>query len=51
MPWKKITLWTLGIFAVYYLLTEPHSAGIFMQHVLSGLRSVGQSLSQFLSNL
>jgi hypothetical protein len=51
MPWKKIVGWLIVVFAVWYLLTNPDGAGTFVQHVLSGLKSAGNSLSTFVSNL
>ena len=51
MPWRKIVGWLIVVFVVWYLLTDPNGAGTFVQHVLSGLRSAGKSLSTFVSNL
>jgi hypothetical protein len=51
MPTKKIVGWLLAIFVVWYLLTNPDGAAHFGQHLLSGLRSAGDSLSKFVSSL
>jgi len=51
MPTKKIVGWLLVVFVVWYLLSNPDGAAAFGQHVLNGLRSAGQSLSKFVSNL
>jgi len=51
MPTKKIVGWLLVVFVVWYLLTNPDGAAMFGQHVLSGLRSAGNSLAKFVSSL
>ncbi len=48
---KKIVMWLLIIFVVWYLLTDPAGAAAFGHHVLNGLKSAGKSLSTFLSHL
>jgi hypothetical protein len=47
----RIVGWLLAAFALYYLLTDPAGAAGLVHHVLNGLRSAGNSLSQFASNL
>ena len=51
MPTKKIVGWLLVVFVVWYLLTNPDGAAAFGQHVISGLRSAGNSLAKFVSSL
>jgi hypothetical protein len=51
MPVKKIVMWLLIIFVVWYVLSNPDGAAAFGSHVLNGLKSAGQSLSKFVSNL
>jgi hypothetical protein len=51
MPTKKIVGWLLVVFVVWYLLTNPDGAATFGQHVISGLRSAGNSLAKFVSSL
>lgn len=47
----RVLGWLLLAFAVYYLLTQPDGAAGFVHHVLDDLRSLGNSLSQFVSHL
>jgi len=51
MPTKKIVGWVIVVFAVWYLLTNPDGAAAFGSHLLNGLKSAGDSLSTFVSNL
>ncbi len=48
---RKIVIWALIVFVVWYLLTDPDGAAAFGSHVLNGLKSAGKSLSTFVSNL
>jgi hypothetical protein len=48
---RKIVVWALVVFVVFYLLTDPNGAATFVSHVLSGLKSAGHSLSTFVSKL
>lgn len=48
---KKIVMWVLVVFVVWYLLTNPDGAAAFGSHVLNGLKSAGKSLSTFISHL
>jgi hypothetical protein len=48
---KKILVWALVVFVVFYLLTDPNGAATFVSHVFNGLKSAGKSLSTFVSNL
>lgn len=48
---RRIVLWALAIFAVWYLFTNPDGAAALGSHILSGLKSAGSSLSTFISHL
>jgi hypothetical protein len=48
---RKIVVWALVVFVVFYLLTDPNGAATFVSHVLNGLKSAGHSLSTFVSKL
>lgn len=48
---KKILMWALVIFVVFYLFTNPDGAAAFLSHLLSGLKSAGKSLSTFANHL
>jgi hypothetical protein len=48
---RKVITWAIVIFLVYYLVNSPHSASDAVQAALRGLRSAGDSLSKFVSNL
>jgi hypothetical protein len=48
---RKIVVWVLVVFAVWYLLTNPDGAATFGSHILNGLKSAGNSLSTFVSHL
>jgi len=48
---KKIVIWALVIFVVWYVLSSPDGAATFGQHLINGLRSAGKSLSSFFSHL
>jgi hypothetical protein len=48
---RKIVVWALVVFAVFYLLTDPNGAAAFVSHGLNGLRQAGHSLSTFVSKL
>lgn len=47
----RIIGWLLVAFVVYYLLTDPAGAAGLVHRLLDDLRSAGNSLSQFASNL
>ncbi len=48
---RKVITWAIVIFIVYYLVSNPHGASDVVQSALRGLRSAGNSLSTFVSNL
>lgn len=48
---KKVVGWLLVVFVVWYLLSNPDGAATFGSHLINGLKSAGNSLSTFLSNL
>jgi hypothetical protein len=48
---KKVILWAIVIFIVYYLATDPHGAAGAVHSAFDGLRDAGHSLSQFVDSL
>jgi hypothetical protein len=48
---KKIVMWALLIFVVFYLFTNPSGAAHFISGLLKLLQSAGKSFSTFLSHL
>jgi hypothetical protein len=48
---KKLVLWAVVIFVVYYVATQPGNAGTFVHHCLSGLKTAGSSLATFVNKL
>jgi hypothetical protein len=48
---KKILMWALVIFVVFYLFTNPAGAAAFLSHLFSGLKSAGKSFSTFANHL
>ena len=48
---KKIITWGAIIFVVFYLVTQPTSAGHLINSAFHGLRDAGQSLARFVSSL
>jgi len=48
---KKTITWLLIIFVVFYLVTQPTSAGHLISSAFHGLRSAGGSLARFVNSL
>jgi hypothetical protein len=48
---KKILMWALVVFVVFYLFTNPDGAAAFVSNVLNTLKSAGKSLSTFVSHV
>jgi hypothetical protein len=48
---RKVLTWAIVLFIVYYLVSDPSGAAGAVHHALNGLRSAGNSLSRFVSNL
>jgi uncharacterized membrane-anchored protein len=48
---RKIVIWAIVVFVVFYVLTDPTGAAHFGSHLVNGLKSAGHSLSSFVSNL
>ena len=48
---RKIVIWALIIFAVWYLLTHPDGAATFGSHLLNGQKAAGRSLASFFNHL
>jgi hypothetical protein len=51
MTVKRVITWVIVIFVIYYLATDPTGAAHAMHAALNGLKSAGNSLSTFVSNL
>lgn len=47
----KYLWWVLGIFAVYYLATDPAGAAHLVHQVVGWLHSAGQSGAKFANGL
>lgn len=47
----KVVTWAVVLFIVYYLVSNPHGAAGAVSDALSGLRSAGNSLASFVSNV
>ena len=48
---KKVLTWAAIIFVVFYLVTQPTSAGHLLTSGFHGLRSAGSSLARFVNSL
>jgi len=48
---RKVILWALVIFIVYYLATDPDGAAGFLRTALHGLQDAGNSMSKFVNKL
>ncbi len=48
---KKTIMWLAVIFVVFYLVTEPASAGHLITSAFHGLGDAGRSLATFVNSL
>jgi hypothetical protein len=48
---RKVITWAIVIFAVLYLVQDPHGASGVVQSALRGVRGAGHSLSSFVGSL
>ena len=48
---RKVILWAIVIFIVYYLATDPSGAAHVLQSAFNGLKSAGNSMSRFVNKL
>jgi hypothetical protein len=48
---RKVILWAIVIFIVYYLATDPTGAAHVLQSAFNGLKSAGNSMSRFVNKL
>lgn len=48
---KKIITWGAVIFVVFYLVTEPASAGHLITSAFNGIKAAGASLATFVNSL
>lgn len=52
MKWaKRIALWLVAAFAVYYLVTDPRGSGDAVQGAWDGVLAAGTSLVTFFDSL
>ena len=51
MPVKKVVVWAVVVFLIYYLVTKPTGAGAVMDSIFNMLKSWGANLSGFLRSL
>jgi hypothetical protein len=48
---RKVITWSIVIFVIYYLATDPGGAADFLKNALHGLQSAGNSMSKFVNKL
>jgi hypothetical protein len=48
---RKIITWGLGLFLVFYLVTDPTGAAGFVHSVFNGLHSLATSMATFVNSL
>jgi hypothetical protein len=48
---RRVATWTVIIFVVYYVTTQPIGAGHFAHSVLNDLKAAGHSLTIFFSSI
>jgi hypothetical protein len=48
---RKVITWAIVIFIIYYLATDPTGAAQALQHACNGLKTAGNSMSQFVNKL
>jgi hypothetical protein len=48
---RKVLLWAIVIFLIYYLATNPGGAAHALHAAFNGLKSAGNSMSTFVNRL
>jgi hypothetical protein len=48
---KKIITWGIGLFVVFYLVTNPTGAAGLVHGVIDGLHTIATSMATFVNNL
>jgi hypothetical protein len=48
---RKVIIWALVIFVVYYLATDPSGAATVLHHAYTSLKSAGHSMTKFVNSL
>ena len=48
---KKVIMWGVAIFVVYFLATQPGSSASMLHTWFNGVRDIGSSLSRFVTSL
>jgi hypothetical protein len=48
---KKVIIWVVVLFVIYYLATSPTGAGHLLHHAYNGLKDAGHQLTKFVNSL
>ena len=48
---RKVITWAIVLFIIYYLATDPSGAANALHSAFNGLKSAGNSMSQFVNKL
>jgi hypothetical protein len=48
---KKILTWTVALFAIFYIATQPTDAATFVHHAYNGVHDAANSLATFVNAL
>jgi len=48
---RRVILWAIVIFVVYYIATDPNGAAGFLKTAMHGLQDAGNSMSRFVNKL
>jgi hypothetical protein len=48
---RKVITWAIVIFIIYYLATDPTGAAHALHNAFNGLKTAGNSMSQFVNKL
>jgi hypothetical protein len=51
MKLKPIITWTIVLFIVFYLVTQPAAAGHVVHNLLNGVKSAFNSIATFLNSI
>ena len=48
---RKVIIWAVVIFIIYYLATDPTGAGNLLHHAFNGLKEAGHQMTKFVNSL
>lgn len=48
---KKVIIWGIVIFVIYYLVADPHGAGGVVHSAINGLKDLAISFNGFVASL